>query len=137
MKNPDINLASPHLAASLIRLYWVTRLSLAFIWLWTAWVSWEIYPQAQSLAWLREIGLSDHTEFWFAASCLLDLLLGLLTLVFVSRKLWIVQIILVLFYSLVIMARLPEFMIHPFAPVIKNLAVLCCLYYLLVIDTKK
>ena len=72
------------------RLYWCMRLGIAFIWLWTAWVSWFIYPHAQSV------------------------LVGV--------------------YTAVIMIALPEFVVHPFGPIVKNIAVLLCLAMLALAD---
>ena len=115
---------------NLVRLYWAMRFGMAFIWTWTAIVSWFIYPQAESLEWLRRLGLTYQTTFFFAAACLLDLAMGLASAAFASRKVWQWQFALVVFYSLAIAIKLPEFLMHPFGPITKNMAVLACLAYL-------
>jgi hypothetical protein len=131
MKNPN---NEQKLATGLRRLYWMNRTGMAFIWIWSAWVSWFMYPQAESLEWLRRLGLVDHTQFWLAASCALDLVMGIVTLALPSKMLWRVQMMLVVFYSVAIMYGLPEFLLHPFGPVIKNIAVLGCLYFLMIFE---
>jgi hypothetical protein len=117
------------------QLYWLMRLGMTFIWLWTAITSWYFYPHAKSLAWLRQVGLVDHTTFWLASACLFDLLLGIASGLFPSRKLWQIQLALIVFYTVVITIYLPEFLFHPFGPITKNIAVLACLSFL--ISTEK
>jgi branched-subunit amino acid ABC-type transport system permease component len=101
---------------------------------WTAYVSWFVYPQAESLDWLRRIGLSQQVYLWFVGACVFDFLMGLASAVFSSRLLWQAQIIAVIFYTLAIAIFLPEFLIHPFGPITKNLAVLACLAYLAIME---
>jgi len=112
------------------RLYWFMRLGIGVIWLWTAYVSWFVFPHSQSIEWLRKIGISSHAETAFAMLCVLDLLMGVLSCVFASAFLWWAQLLIVGVYSVVISVLLPEFLLHPFGPIIKNLAVLACLAYL-------
>ncbi len=119
---------------NLLRLYWLMRLSMAFIWISTAAVSWFIFPQADSLNWLRNIGITHQTAAIFGAACLFDLLMGLASAIHPTRLLWQLQIIAVSAYTLVIAVALPEFLWHPFGPVTKNLAVLACLFFLVVME---
>jgi hypothetical protein len=114
----------------LIRLYWAMRFGIGFIWLWTAYASWFLFPHPQSIEWLRKIGISSHAETAFAVLCVLDVLMGILSCVFASAFLWWFQLLIVAVYSVVISILLPEFLLHPFGPIIKNLAVLACLAYL-------
>ena len=116
------------------RLYWAMRLGIGFIWIWTAFVSWYVYPHSISIEWLRKTGFVNHTEFVLAASCALDLLLGLASCLYARRRVWLFQMIVVAAYSLVISVFLPEFLIHPFGPITKNLAVLACLGYLALVE---
>lgn len=136
MKKPVINLANKNLEDELRWLYWLMRIGMACIWSWTAYVSWFVYPQAESLDWLRKIGLTQHVYLWFVGACLFDLLMGIASALFTSRVLWQVQIIAVIFYTLVIGIFLPEFLIHPFGPITKNLAVLACLAYLTIMEPR-
>jgi hypothetical protein len=107
------------------------RMGIALIWIWTAVVSWFFYPHTAALEWLRRLGITQRTDFIFAGACLADLALGMASAVFASRRLWQLQFSLVVFYSVVIAIKLPEFLVHPFGPIIKNIAVLACLAYLM------
>jgi ABC-type amino acid transport system permease subunit len=74
---------------------------------------------------------------WGAAG--LDLLLGLLTLAPLRSRhwLWAAQIGLILFYSAVIALRLPEFWLHPYAPMVKNLPMLALLMLLWTLEPRR
>ena len=122
------------LEKNLVLLYWFTRTTVAIIWIWTAFVSWFVYPQAESINWLQKLGLFFETRLFFAAACLVDLGLGFATIFYPSHRLWLGQLILVTFYSLVIAFGLPEFIWHPFGPLIKNLGVFVCLGYLFILE---
>jgi hypothetical protein len=122
---------------NLRRLYWTMRIGIAFIWIWTAITSWFLYPHAISLEWLRTLGLTYQTERLFAAACLLDLGLGMASLFYVSRRLWQMQFALVVIYSLAVAIWLPVYLVHPFGAVSKNVAVLACLLYLVVMEDVK
>jgi len=106
------------------------RMGMACIWSWTAIVSWFIFPQEESLAWLRSLGITSHTTLILAIACLLDLSMGIASCTFASRRLWQFQFVLVLFYSIAIAVWLPEFLFHPFGPISKNITVLGCLAFL-------
>lgn len=129
---PFIN--SKNLSRNLRYLYWSMRLGMALIWLWAAIVSWFIYPKKESLDWLSRLGLTYQTHFFFAAACGVDLLFGIASLLCASRKLWLAQAIVVIFYSLAIVIGLPEFLFHPFEPLVKNIAVLGCISYLILME---
>jgi len=123
-------------AAAFTRVYWAMRVGIAVIWLWTAFVSWFVFPHAESLAWLHRSGFVYQTELVFAASCLLDLAMGIASLLFGRAWLWQAQGVLVAGYTVVIAIALPEFVIHPFGPIIKNVAVLACLWLLALTDRR-
>lgn len=115
---------------NLDRLYWFMRSGMAFIWVWTAIVSWFIFPQSESLEMLRRVGIISHAFEWFVAACILDLAMGIASAFFARRILWQIQILIVAVYSLIISFALPDYLIHPFGPITKNIAVLGCLAYL-------
>jgi hypothetical protein len=121
---------TPLSATAFRRLYWGMRLGIAFIWLWTAFVSWFVFPHEASLAWLRRSGVTYQTELVFAASCLLDLAMGIASCLFARAWVWWAQCVLVAGYTVVIAVALPEFVMHPFGPIVKNVAVLGCLAFL-------
>jgi hypothetical protein len=119
------------------RLYWTMRLGVAFLWLWTAFVSWFAYPHADSLELLRQAGVTSHTYDVFVAACLADLAMGIACIVYARPWLWWAQCALVAGYSLVIGVQLPEFLLHPFGPLTKNIPVLLCLGFLALADARK
>lgn len=118
------------------QLYWAVRFGLAFIWIWTAIVSWFIYPQAESLMWLRKVGVTYQPVMWLMGACLFDLAMGIASAFFASKRIWQAQLLMVIFYSLVIALELPEFLFHPFGPITKNIAVVGCLFYLLIMEKR-
>jgi hypothetical protein len=61
----------------------------------------------------------------------MDLAFGLGTLFLKQRQLlWIAQGILIIIYTAVITVFLPEFWLHPFGPLIKNLPILAAILLL-------
>ncbi len=121
---------------NLARLYWAMRIGIAGLWIWTAIVSWWFFPQAQSIGWLHRLGLTFQTHLLFAAACATDMALGIASLVFATRRLWQVQFVLVAFYTVALSVGLPEFLLHPFGPITKNVAVLACLAYLAIMEKR-
>ena len=111
------------------RLYFLQpllRITLGVMWLWTALVSAGLYPIEQSLALLAEVGLKGTAAMVALVSAtLLDLLLGLALLLkrHVKAAAW-VQVAAMASYSLIIVWALPEYWLHPFGPLIKNLPLL-------------
>jgi nucleoside-diphosphate-sugar epimerase/uncharacterized membrane protein YphA (DoxX/SURF4 family) len=108
------------------------RLSLAVVWFTAGVVSMGLFPVEQSLAMLARVGAGPALAPWllFGAAGL-NILLGLATLWWARRRLWVAQAALVLMYTAVITLFLPEQWLHPFGPLVKNgpiLAVLLCLY---------
>ncbi|MBB1594640.1 SDR family oxidoreductase [Achromobacter sp. UMC46] len=113
------------------------RGALALIWLWTAVCSAWLYPVAGSLALLEPVGLRGAAALaalYLAAG--LDFALGIATLWRPGRRLWAAQLALVLGYTAVIAVTSPEFLLHPFGPVLKNVAVIALLFILLTEEPK-
>jgi hypothetical protein len=109
----------------------LARFTLATLWLVTGALSLGIYPQQDSLSLLARIGLHGSpalATLYLAAA--LDIALGMLTILMPSRALWIAQAMLVVAYTLIISLWLPEFWLHPFGPILKNLPVLMLLWLL-------
>lgn len=108
------------------------RVVLALIWIGSAVCSAFVFPREDSLALLAGVHLHGGWALatLYAASAL-DLALGIATLAWPGRRLWAAQIGLVLVYTLIVALALPEFLWHPFAPLIKNAAVLAVLVMLL------
>ncbi|SEK05437.1 SDR family oxidoreductase [Achromobacter sp. NFACC18-2] len=124
--------ASARLAVTLPLL----RFSIALVWLWTAAVSFGLYPVAASLDLLHRTGVPvilAPIALYCAAT--LDLAFGVMTLVLHGRArqwLWIAQATLIAGYTAIITVRLPEFWMHPFGPLSKNLPMLATLALLYV-----
>ena len=108
------------------------RVSLAVVWLVTAYVSLFVFPLGESLALLHRSGVPPlwaPVFLWGAG--LLDLVFGVATL-FAHRwrPLWLLQALLILFYTAVITLRLPEYWLHPYGPMLKNLPMLGVIWLL-------
>lgn len=121
---------------TMARLSWLLpllRWSMALLWIVTALLSFGLYPVDDSYFLLEQVGIPRWAmpiALYGAAS--IDLLLGLGILLARRRRwLWQAQIVLVLAYSALITWHLPEFWLHPFGPVLKNLPLLACLMLLL------
>ncbi|CAG7856911.1 hypothetical protein MCAMS1_01574 [biofilm metagenome] len=109
----------------------VIRATLAAIWLITGIISLGIYPVQDSLSLLARVGIhGEFALFTLYAEALLDIVIGVLTLTMPSKKLWLFQAAIVGGYSMVIGVCLPEFLIHPFGPILKNLPVFTLLWLL-------
>ncbi|GAA4325924.1 SDR family oxidoreductase [Pigmentiphaga soli] len=122
-------------AAARARLDWllpVLRASLACLWIGTGIVSLGLYPVESSYELLRRAGTPGWLRpFALYGAAALDILLGLLTLLpRAGRALWAGQAALIAFYTAVITWKLPEFWLHPYGPVLKNLPILALLLLL-------
>ena len=109
------------------------RLSLAAVWLLTAWAAW-LYPQEQSIAMIERTGLHGNAAiFALYAGIALDGTLGVLTLINLRARqkwFWLTQGIVIIAYSFLIAVFLPEYTLHPFGMLIKNLPMLAILWIL-------
>lgn len=115
--------------ASLYFLKPLLCLSIACVWLWSGITSLLFYPRELSYRLLADTGITGIaaplTLYGLSAT---DILLGLATLArFRPRELMLWQFSLVLCYSLAVAICLPEFVFHPFGPLLKNLPFLICL----------
>ncbi|GAB3464283.1 NAD(P)H-binding protein [Massilia terrae] len=117
------------------RLDWLLpplRWSIAAVWIITAIVSFGLYPHAASYELLARTGIPEGLRplmLYGAAGC--DLLLGLGILLLARRRwLWLLQLALIGFYTVVIALRLPEFLLHPYGPLSKNLPLLAAIWLL-------
>lgn len=108
------------------------RVSIALVWLVTGIVSLWVYPIADSLELLHRVGVPaalGPTMLYGAAG--LDFALGVATLALRKRRLlWVLQMALIVFYSVLITLFLPEFWAHPYGPILKNLPMLAAIWLL-------
>lgn len=107
------------------------RGALAAVWGVSGLISLFAYPVADSLALLARVGIGGAwgpATLYGAAT--LDLVFAAATVLRPSRRLWLAQGATVLLYSAIVAWALPEFLVHPFGPVLKNLPLLAILFLL-------
>lgn len=114
------------------------RWSIVAVWIITAIVSFGLYPVEASYDLLARTGIPPVLQplmLYGAAS--FDLLLGL-GIAFLSRRrwLWLAQLALISFYTVVIAWKLPEFLLHPYGPLTKNLPMLAAIWLLYELEEK-
>jgi uncharacterized protein YbjT (DUF2867 family) len=123
---------SARLDAQLFWLLPLLRTSIALVWIVTGIVSLGLYPTEASFGLLARSGVPETLRplFLYGAATL-DLLLGLATLFAPRRRLlWLGQIALIVGYTAIITVRMPEFWLHPYGPLLKNLPMLAGIYLL-------
>ena len=102
------------------------------MWIATAIVSAFVYPAASSFELLARSGIpAELRPPLLYGAALFDLLLGVGTLFLRRRRwLWRLQLLLIGFYTVVIALSLPEFLIHPYGPLTKNVPMLAAIWLL-------
>jgi len=117
------------------RLDWllpILRISIALVWIVTAIVSAFVYPVADSYDLLARTGIpAGLRPLMLYGAAAFDLLLGL-GILFLKRRrwLWLAQLGLIGFYTVAIAWKLPEFLVHPYGPLTKNLPMLAAIWLL-------
>jgi len=107
------------------------RSCLALIWLITGILSFGLYPVEDSLLMLEGLPLPFGALFWVLyAAATLDIVMGVLTLRWPRRELWVAQAVLIISYSLLATWLVPQFWLHPCGPLLKNVAILVLLWLL-------
>jgi hypothetical protein len=106
------------------------------MWIVTGLLSLGLYPVSASYALLARVGVP---EGWappmLYGAALLDLGLGVAVYGMRRRRpLWFAQMALMAGYMVIITWRLPEFWLHPFGPILKNLPILALLGLLAVME---
>jgi hypothetical protein len=116
----------------------VLRWSIAAVWIITALVSFGLYPPAASYGLLARTGIPEALRpAMLYGAATFDLLLGLGILFLPRRRLlWLAQLALISFYTVVIGWRLPEFLLHPYGPLTKNLPLLAAIWLLYQLEEK-
>jgi uncharacterized protein YbjT (DUF2867 family) len=113
------------------------RVALAIVWIATAIVSAALYPRASSLALLGRLNLHGLiADVALYGACALDFGFGLATLAWPTRALWLAQMVVIIAYSAAIAVALPEYLIEPFGPILKNLPILAMLFVLFSEETQ-
>jgi hypothetical protein len=112
------------------------RLSIACVWIVTGLLSFGLYPVDESYAMLARLGITGAlAPLMLYGAAVLDLALGVATLRMKRRRaLWWAQIGLMLGYMALITWGLPEYWLHPFGPILKNLPMLAAIGLLLTLE---
>jgi uncharacterized protein YbjT (DUF2867 family) len=120
------------MAAQLQWLSPMLRWSIALVWIVTGIVSLGAYPAASSYALLARVGIvGSLASLALYGGAALDLLFGFATLVLRRRRvLWLAQIATIALYTLIITWTMPEFWLHPFGPLLKNVPMLAAIWLL-------
>lgn len=104
------------------------QFALAAVWIITGLLSLGIYPVEDSYALLAQVGLhGTPASLALYGAAVLDIVLGIATLAYPGRWLWRLQIIIMAGYTVIISFFLPEFWLHPFGPILKNVPILALL----------
>jgi uncharacterized protein YbjT (DUF2867 family) len=115
------------------------RISIALVWIWTGIVSLGLFPRDDSLELLYRTGVPTAlAPLLLYGAAALDLTFGMATLLLRRRRLlWLAQLALIIGYTIIISFRLPEFWLHPYGPILKNLPMLAAIYALYVLEERR
>lgn len=115
------------------------RFSIALVWIVTGIVSLGLYPVEDSYALLARVGITGMlAPPMLYGAALLDLAFGIATLLLKRRYwLWLAQLTVILFYTAIISWKLPEFWLHPYGPLLKNLPMAAAIWLLLELEEKR
>jgi uncharacterized protein YbjT (DUF2867 family) len=121
--------------AAQARLNWLLpllRASVAVVWIITGILSLGVYPVSESYLLLARVGITGAlAPVFLYGAALLDFAFGIGIYVLKNRRwLWRAQMLLMLGYSVIIAIYLPEFWLHPFGPLLKNLPILAAILLL-------
>ena len=115
----------------------ILRIALAIIWIGTALICAWPHSYAERLALLARLNIHGVAAYvGLYGACALNFGLGAATLLKPGRMLWLLQMAVILVYSALIAVALPEFLIHPFGPILKNIPLLVILILLLSEETR-
>lgn len=105
------------------------RVGIAWVWLWSGLTSLFFYPHELSYQLLSATGMTGvAAPIMLYGLALMDVALGVATLsLYRPRTLMSAQLGIVLTYTLAVSFTLPEFWLHPFGPLLKNIPFLLCL----------
>ena len=124
--------------ASLFLLVPTMRWAIAFMWVFAGVTSAFLYPVADSLSMLQQVGFNGRlaqTALYSAA--VLDILLGIAVLLRYRPALTgLVQLAVIFSYTLLISLHLPEFWLHPFGPIVKNIPVAATILILMATERR-
>ncbi|HEV7447950.1 MAG TPA: SDR family oxidoreductase [Steroidobacteraceae bacterium] len=128
---PDV-MDAVRVSAQLDWLLPLLRYSVALVWIVTGIVSLGPFPVSSSYELLARVGVSRALApaFLYGAA-LMDLAFGIATLLVKRRRfVWLAQTGAILLYTIIISAKMPEFWLHPFGPLLKNVPLLAAILVL-------
>jgi uncharacterized protein YbjT (DUF2867 family) len=127
------------IAAQLGWLLPLVRISIALVWIWTGIVSLGLYPTEQSYQLLARVGIpAALAPLMLYGAAVLDLLIGAGTLLLRRRHwLWLLQLAVIAGYTVIITFKLPEYWLHPYGPLSKNLVMLAAIYLLYTLEPRR
>src|SRR5262249_32254705 len=126
-----------HWHAKLYFLKPLLQISIGLFWLWSGICSAFFYSTAASYALLAKFGVNDFWQpiFLYGVSAI-NILLGMsMLLSYQLRKVCLLQIIFIVFYSAIITWKLPHLWLDPFAPIAKNIPLLVSILVFLALES--
>ncbi len=114
------------------------RLSIAFVWLFTGIVSAWVFPVEQSYAMLAKVGIAGVWQpIMLYGAAATDMLLGIAAICsWRIRLVALIQIGIILLYSVIITIWLPEYWAHPFGSISKNLPLVIATLIMIVLERR-
>lgn len=110
---------------------WCLRMSLVFVWLWTAAVSvWELQGQSRNLLLAGGIADASMANVLVLSGAALDVLLGLCLWLRPSRPAYLLALAAMLLLTLVATVLSPSLWLHPLGPLSKNVPIAAMLWVL-------
>jgi len=124
--------------ASLFLLVPVLRWAIAFMWIFAGVTSAFLYPVADSIGMLQQVGIAGRlAQVSLYAAAALDILLGIAVLLRYRPVLTgVLQLGVIGVYTLMITLHLPEFWLHPFGPIVKNIPVAAAILILMATERR-
>ncbi len=115
------------------------RLSIALVWLFTGIVAAWLFPVEQSYALLARVGVAGIWQpIMLYGAAATDILLGIATLCsWRLRLVAMIQIGIILLYSVIITIWLPEHWTHPFGSISKNLPLVVATLIMIVLEGRR
>lgn len=117
----------------------ILRAAVGLVWILTGIVSLGLYPVQESYALLGRAGVpAALAPLALYGAAVLDLVFGVLCFSpWRGRLLWAAQAALIVGYTVIISFRLPEFWLHPYGPLTKNLPMLAAIWLLGTLESKR
>lgn len=115
------------------------RLAIAFVWIFTGIISAFVFPIEQSYAMLAQTGIVGIWQpIMLYGAAVTDSLLGVATLFsYRLRLVVLLQICIIVLYTVIITLWLPEHWAHPFGAISKNLPLIVATLVMLVLEGRK